>query len=61
MNYNMQRGKAKHSQDNGEIEILRRKIEYIIYCQIEILEMKNRTTKIKISVDGLNSKIEITK
>ena len=39
MNYNMQRGKAKHSQDNGEIEILRRKIEYIIYCQIEILEM----------------------
>lgn len=61
MNYNMQRGKAKHSQDNGEIEILRRKIEYIIYCQMEILEMKNRTTKIKISVDGLNSKIEITK
>ena len=61
MNYNMQRGKAKHSQDNGEIEILRRKIEYIIYCQIEILEMKNRTTKIKISIDGLNSKIEITK
>ena len=56
MNYNMQRGKAKHSQDNGEIEILRRKIEYIIYCQIEILEMKNRTTKIKISIDGLNSK-----
>ena len=61
MNYNMQRGKAKHSQNNAEIEILRRKIEYMIYCQMEILEMKNTTTKIKISVDGLNSKVEITK
>ena len=59
MTYNMQRGKAKHSQNNAEIEILRRKIEYIIYCQMEILEMKNTTTNIKIYVDRLNSKLEI--
>lgn len=31
----------------------------MIYCQMEILEMKNTTTKIKISVDGLNSKVEL--
>ena len=59
MTYNMQRGKAKHSQNNAKIEILRRKKEYIIYCQMEILEMKNTTTNIKIYVDGLNSKLEI--
>ena len=59
MTYNMQRGKAKHSQNNAEIEILRRKIEYIIYCQMEILKMKNTTTNIKIYVDRLNSKLEI--
>ena len=59
MTYNMQRGKAKHSQNNAEIEILRRKIEYIIYCRMEILEMKNTTTNIKIYVDRLNSKLEI--
>lgn len=27
----------------------------MIYSQMEILEMKNTTTKIKISVDGLNN------
>lgn len=55
------RGKAKHSQNNAELENLKCKIEHLIQYRMKILELKNTTTKIKNSVDAPNNRMEITR